>query len=144
MGTCYLGICHDCKQFIDLDKFYGWNAYQGADNSTIEKTELEDYKTDGWIYRAMRLHIFLYTHNGHRVGVYSEHETDRDGLQEQYPWPVGLKSLVERIDMVPSIDRLIINTPFGEIIIDKRGKDINCFRFINGKRVDTVLLGSGV
>lgn len=143
MGTCYFGICHDCKQFIDLDKFYGWNAYQGADHATIEKTKLKDYKTDGWIYRAMRLHIFLYSHNGHRLGVYSGHETNLEVLQEQYPWPAGLRSLVETIDMVPSINRLIINTPWGEIFIDKRGKDINCFRFINGKRVDTVLLGSG-
>lgn len=143
MGTCYRGICHDCKQYVDLDKFYGWSAYQDADHATIEKTELEKYKNDGWIYRAMRLHIFINTHQGHRVGVYSEHEMDLDGLKEQYHWPTGLRSLVEKIDMVPSLDRLVISTRFGEIFIDQRGKDINCFRFVDGKRVDTVLLDSG-
>lgn len=140
MGTYYYGVCHDCGRYIDLDKFYGWAAYKNADHCTIEKTELDDYKTNGWIYRALRLHIFLYTHNGHKVGVYDEHNIDICELKESFPWPVGLKDLTKKIDMSPSVGRLIINTRFGEIVIDDRGHDINCFRFVDGKRVDTKLL----
>jgi len=143
MGDCYYGICHDCKRYIDLDKFYAWRTYKGADHSTIDNTKLEDYKNDSWIYRALRLHIFLSSHNGHRVGVYPEHDIDEDELKEskeQYPWPEGLRDLIERIDLTPSVGRLIINTRLGEIFIDDRSDDINCFRFIDGKRVDTKIL----
>jgi len=149
MGTCYYAVCHECKKYIDLDKFYGWATYNGADPCTIDKVDLADYKKDGWIYRALRLHIFLYAHNGHKLGVYSEHEaenvsseheSERDKLEEQYPWPSGLKYLTEQIDMSPSIGRLIITTRFGDIVIDDRGSDINCFRFVDGERIDTQLL----
>lgn len=145
MGTCYYGICQDCKRWINLDKFWSWSACQNADHASIEKTDLEEYKENGWIYRALRLHIFLATHNGHRIGVYSEHEEESESRgneewREQYPWPTSLLPLIEKIDMVPSVDRIIINTPLGEVYIDNRRDVINCFRFVNGKRIDTVLL----
>ena len=141
MGTIYYGVCHDCKKFIDLGKFSDWRSYEDADHATIEKTSLEDYKTDHWICRTLRLHIFLYQHNGHRIGVYTEHDFDvQDDYTEQFPWPSGLRKLTEEIDMMPSVDRVVINTPLGQIYIDNRKDDINCFRWIDGKRVDTKLL----
>ena len=142
MSTLYYGVCQDRKIFIDLDKFYAWATYrEQADHSTIQLTDLNDYKEDGWIYRALRLHIFIESHNGHRLGVYTEHEFDchDNSFSEQYKWPIPLQKLTEQIDMSPSLDRIIINTHLGEVFIDNRGKDINCFRFINGKRIDIEL-----
>ena len=148
MGTCYCCICHDCKKFIDLDKFYSWAALANADHSNLDNEDLEDYKTDMWIYKALRLQLFIHTHNGHRIEVGSEHHFDgfdnetgyHPGYIEQYPWPKGLRKFIEEIDMPPSIDRIIINTHLGKLYIDNRKDDINCFRTINGKRVDTKLL----
>ena len=144
MGTCYCCICHDCKKFIDLDKFYSWAALANADHSNLDNEDLEDYKTDGWIYRALRLQLFIHSHNGHKIEVCTEHYfdglNDHDGYSEQYPWPKGLRKFTEEIDMPPSIDRIIINTHLGKLYIDNRKDDINCFRSINGKRVDTKLL----
>jgi hypothetical protein len=143
MGTLYYGVCKDCKRYIELDKFYSWSAYSDADHLTIDSTDLEEYKTDRWLYRALRLHIFLKAHNGHRVGVYTEHEfdvVDEKEFVEQFPWPAGLKHLTEKIEMAPSLDRLIIKTRLGDIYIDDTRNTVNCFRFVDGKRVDTVLL----
>lgn len=141
MGTQYYGVCKDCKQYIALDKFYAWNAYHEADHSTIDNSDLEEFKNDAWIFRALRLHVFLAHHNGHRVGVLSEYDINNlDDLTEQFPWPEQFKYLVEQIDMRPLVGRIVINTNFGEIYIDHRKNDVNCFRFIDGKRVDTVLL----
>lgn len=143
MGTTYHGICFTCKKYIDLDKFFEWDSYKGADHSTIQMTDLEKFKTNFWIYRALRLHIFLSSHNGHKIGVYPDNEIDiyEREFKEQYPWPTSLSTLTEKIDMAPSVSRLIINTALGEIFIDDRKTDINCFRFINGNRIDTILLG---
>jgi hypothetical protein len=141
MGTLYYGVCHDCKRYIELDKFYGWRSYFDADHSSVEVTDLDEYKTNSWIYSALRLHIFLNAHNGHRVGVYTEHQFDKiDEFVEQFPWPIGLKHLTERIEMAPALDRLIIKTRLGEIYIDDTKNFVNCFRFVDGERVDTVLL----
>ena len=74
MGTCYYGVCHDCRQFVDLDKFYGWAPWR--DWADLDKEDLDKFK-GGWIYRSMRLHFFLHLHNGHRVGVYTEHDIER-------------------------------------------------------------------
>ena len=140
MGTIYYGICHDCKQYVNLDKFYSWRSYQDADHSSIDNTNLEEFKTNGWISKALRLHIFLHAHNGHRIGVYTEHDCLHEDMQEQFPWPDSLKRLTEYIDMSPLVDRVMIKTSLGDIYIDDRGEDINAFRFINGIRVDTSLL----
>ncbi|KKL11933.1 hypothetical protein LCGC14_2540800 [marine sediment metagenome] len=69
MGTCYHGVCLDCKKFVHLDKYWDWAAY----DKECDKN-LNDYKTDRWVSAAMTLHLFLDSHNGHRVGVYSDHE----------------------------------------------------------------------
>ncbi|KKN12009.1 hypothetical protein LCGC14_1020770 [marine sediment metagenome] len=58
----------------------------------------------------------------------------------QHKWPKSLLKLTEEIEMGSGIDRLIVKTPLGKIIIDSRLKDVNCFYFVDGKRVDTILL----
>ena len=145
MGTTYYGACHDCKQKIDLDNFYSW--YGNTEELTsIDCEILANFHNDGFIYRALRLHFFIGKHNGHKLGVYIEDTHGIDDYVLVYPWPRQKEDQVAEIDFTdPKASRLIIKTKFGNIVIDVRGKDVNCFRFKNNiessdKRVDTVLL----
>ena len=87
MGTCYHGVCLDCKKFIHLDKYWDWAGY-----CEEYDTDLSDYKTDRWVSAAMKLHIFLQLHNGHRLGIYSDHEFE--GLGRPGVPPEELDGLV--------------------------------------------------
>ena len=58
------------KMQSDLDKFYSWAAYKDENEGTVDKTELKDYLNEGWVYRALRLHIFLKAHTAHS-GIFS-------------------------------------------------------------------------
>lgn len=83
MGTVYYGVCHDCKQYIDLDKFCSWGVLPLPDD------DMDDFKTDDWIFRTLRLHAFIYAHNGHRIKICSETDDSfyRYDFKEQFPWP---------------------------------------------------------
>ena len=147
MGTIYYGVCHDCKQYIDLDKFYSWSAYPADDHdyADIDQETLQEYHNDGFIYRSLRLHFFMTRHRGHRIGVYTEHEIfDRlieEEYEQVYPWPGAGEKQADIIDFTdPKADRLVIKTVHGDIFLDVRSDGINCFRFINGERVDTLVL----
>ena len=145
MGTVYYGACHDCEQKIDLDKFYSWYGYTD-ELTSIDHESLADFHNDGFIYRTLRLHFFIGKHNGHRLGVYTEHESNIEEYTQVYPWPHGQEDQVDEIDFTDTkAGRLIIKTKFGKVFIDIRKEDVNCFRFKHGiesadSRVDTVLL----
>lgn len=137
MGTIYYGACHDCKVQINLDKFYSWYGYESELNQ-IDKETLDDFKSDGFIYRTLRLHYFIGKHQGHRLGVYTEH--DDLNYKEVYPWPIVKEGAVDEIDFTdPKASRLIVKTKHGDIFLDIRPDGVNCFRFV-GNRLDTLLL----
>ena len=73
MGTDYYAICHDCKEYIDLYKFWKWWPLSES-YGDLENEDFEQYKKDDrWIFSSLRLHLFMIHHRGHRIGVYSEH-----------------------------------------------------------------------
>ncbi len=143
MGICYYCVCHDCKEYIDLDKFYSWSAYSDDDSgyADIDKEDFDDYKNDGFIYRSLRLHYFIAKHPGHRIEVLTENHFETDNLKEVYPWPsLGIEGYDEIDFTDPKSGRIVIKTSIGNIFIDKKSDGINCFRTVGGKRVDTMLL----
>lgn len=83
MGTIYYGVCHDCKQYVDLDKFDSWGM------PPVQGDDYSDEKNDDWIFRALRLHAFIFMHNGHKIGIYTDTDDNfyRDDFKEQWPWP---------------------------------------------------------
>lgn len=84
MGTISYGVCHDCKQYIDLDKFGPWGELPSPAD------DLNDFKANPWLFRTLRLHAFIHTHNGHRIRVCADSDDDAyllDDFEEQYPWP---------------------------------------------------------
>lgn len=54
MGVIYWGSCHDCKECIDLDKFYDFGE---CPKDTNELPNVD---------RTLRLFAFLKAHSGHR------------------------------------------------------------------------------
>ena len=102
MGTIYYGLCLDCKHQIDLDKFYSWSAPNSADYANLKAQNLNDFANTGFIYRSLRLHFFMSRHQGHRLGVYSEHEIDHkfkeDKFKEVYSWPRSGEEQVDKSD----------------------------------------------
>lgn len=151
MGVCYYGICHGCKQYIDLDKFYSFASCEGAVEAiaNLDKEDLAFYQQENFTYRSLRLFTFMHLHKGHCVEVQNEHdffelrEYEYDKWKEVYPWP---RPNSECLDLIhwddPKAGRLIIRTRLGEITLDYLPQGINCFRFVNGERVDTLLLPS--
>src|SRR5689334_2588295 len=98
MGTCYYGVCHDCKKTIDLGKFYWGSAavYAGRDEEdhlsakevrqTYENWFPKDERLDGafrpWIFLA-----FIGKHAGHRIDFLIE-DNAYDLPDEYTPeWP---------------------------------------------------------
>lgn len=146
MGTCYYGVCHDCKEYIDLDKFYSWSAYKGenSDYADLDKEDLNEYKNNYFIYRSLRLHFFMAKHPGHRIEVMTEHNDifyEGSGYKQVYPWPSKGRDAIEVLDFTdPKAGRLIVRTKYGDIYLDVRNDGINCFRFVKGVRKDTLLL----
>jgi hypothetical protein len=123
MGTTYYGICHDCREFIDLDKFYGWNVVgAGREYADIDKEDLSRFNA-GWVYRSLRLHFFLARHDGHRLSVRTEHafegwlaitEDKEKPWKEVAPWPQSHDEATETIDFSdPKAGRLFVKTVFG-------------------------------
>ena len=151
MGTMWYVRCLDCKEYMDLDKFYSFVAYRQdwCGYASIDKENLDDYKNDGFIYRSLRLHFFIDQHRGHRIAVENKHEAedwlDVAGDQQEYrqvfPWPAPGNEAQDVIDFTdPKAGRLIIKTRFGDIFMDHRNDGVNCFRFVDGERIDTLLL----
>ena len=153
MGTCYYGVCHDCKEYIDLDKFYGWNPGHRS-IADIDKEDLAEWFSGSWVYRSMRLHYFIGLHNGHRIAVVDEHSWEGwadkhpDHIavwKEIAPWPHQSETASDMIDFTdPKAGRLVIKTKFGDITLDVRRDGVNCFRFAGAEtaanRIDTLLL----
>lgn len=88
MGTIYYGVCDDCRQYIDLDKFYSWAPPTYASIWTEDLSTYDEY----FVVRALRLNYFIKEHNGHRVSVRTEHEVeffseDHPMYEQVYPWP---------------------------------------------------------
>lgn len=78
MAYSFYGVCHDCKEYVDLYKFWQWPAtgdHTYATMQTCATEELEPYKDDWFIRNSVILHLFLHEHEGHRIGVYYEGET---------------------------------------------------------------------
>lgn len=106
MGVLYYGVCLDCKQYIDLDKFYSFAGIQDPsvwDEQRIEFIKDNAYSpVENFIFRSLRLQYFMKEHTGHRIGVYDEYrftgapdpldytfdsELDESKYQEVHPWP---------------------------------------------------------
>jgi hypothetical protein len=140
MSIEYFGVCHDCEEYIDLDKFYSWSSYsKDSDYADIDKENLDYYKNDGFIYRSLRLHFFMEKHPGHRIEVLDWDKFYDSGKKDIYKqvfhWPKAGDSQDDVIDFTdPKSGRLTIKTKHGELNIDIRSDGINCFR------VDTLLL----
>lgn len=148
MGTTYYGYCDDCRVKIDLDRFYSWSAYsEDREVADIEKENLSEYANEGWIYRSIRLHWFIDKHNGHRQGVCTEHDFERDAYEETGKWPRSGATTGETIDWTdPKAGRLVIRSKYGDIYLDylpagpSQKATVNCFRFRRWGREDVVLL----
>lgn len=78
MSLDYYGVCQDCKQYVELEKFCSWAAYrdESSKQGDLEEKEVLKYVTFGFVHKSLRLHQFMFDHQGHRVGVFSENETD--------------------------------------------------------------------
>ena len=140
MGVIYYALCDDCREYINLDKFYSFCPIR-----TIQDIEVEDLTEygAGFIYRSLRLHFFMSHHVAHRVGVYHEDDcaTRRQHFTEVFHWPTGGETGTDSIDLRDrNAPRLVVRTAFGDVYLDTRNDGINCFRFVNGERVDTLLL----
>ena len=155
MGTIYYCLCHDCKAYVDLDKFYSFSCYEAdvfgvRSHADIDKERLEEFGA-GFVYRSLRLQYFMRTHTDHRLGVHTEHDVekfdwydDEDDIKwkEEIPWPRSGHGVDDTIDLTdPKVGRIVMKTRFGELYIDHRVDGLNCFRFdADGKRVDVMLL----
>ena len=158
MGTIYYCLCHDCRNYIDLDKFYSFAAYKDDEwgskgYADIDKEDLESYGPH-FVYRTLRLQYFIYKHTDHRIGVHTEHDVEQfdwytqDGdkpgckWKEQFPWPSPGRDAHDTIDFTdPKAGRLIVNTRHGTVYLDVRSDGLNCFTFdSNEKRTDTMLI----
>lgn len=143
MGTCFAGLCHDCKEAVDLDKFYSFCPISSL--ADLEAEDLAEYN-ESFIYRSLRLHLFMEAHKGHRLGVYRDSESAYEEASETYtstfPWPSKGQAQTDHIDLRDGkTPRVILQTRDGDLYIDRLPQGINCFRFdANGKRVDTLLL----
>jgi hypothetical protein len=144
MGICYYGVCLDCKEYIDLDKFYSFSPWKS--HADIDKENFDEYKTDSYIYRSLRLQWFISQHDGHRLSVGTEHELDIFGndYKEVFPWPSMGEHARDEIDLTdPKFGSVVLKTKYGDIYINKMGNRLSCFRFVKGKRIDTLLLMEG-
>lgn len=144
MSLLFYGVCLDCKEHIDLDKFYSWSAYCGEDSgyADIDKEDLSNYG-EFFVYRSLRLHLFMEKHQGHRIGVYTNNEIEIGDTKEVFPWPGSGNTQDDTVDFSdPKAGRLTIKTRLGDVFIDDLGRYINCFRHINGVRHDVILFMS--
>lgn len=75
-------ICLDCKEYADLSSFYvdsylrpGSPPWSQKANDFMKAKELAEILNDwgAWTGRAIG---FLFRHNGHRVGIYTENEIE--------------------------------------------------------------------
>ncbi len=95
MSTIYFAVCHDCREYIDLDRLPPFPAYVKGDCLIIDDEDLEARVGDkAWVYKSMRLQFFHSEHRGHRQGVYNQHEwegwLEEDGehhYKNVYHWP---------------------------------------------------------
>ena len=144
MGTCYKGACHDCEQYIDLEKFYSLCLPFSAVD--IQTEDLSEYYNEHFIYHTLRLHMFLGHHRGHRFGVYSEMEPSGQAIedyQETFAMPFKKHHPDDVIDLRDvNVPRITLQTRHGEVHLDTRPDGLNCFRFVGGERIDTLLLGA--
>ena len=141
MGTCFAGLCHDCKESVDLDKFYSFCPIRTL--ADLEVEDLSDYG-ESFVYRSLRLHLFMEHHKGHRLGVYRDSDAEYENAEDYeatFHWPE--KGCVET-DIIDLRDkktpRVILQTMHGDLYIDNLGSGVNCFRFEDGSRIDTLLL----
>lgn len=84
MSVNYYIICQDCKSWADMDSFYICSYLQSESpdnwsqkkNAFMETDELDQIceKWSAWTGRAVG---FVLAHQGHKIGIYSEHEIDR-------------------------------------------------------------------
>lgn len=145
MGTCFAGLCHDCKESIDLDKFYSFCAISCL--ADLEGEDLADYD-ESFVYRSLRLHLFMESHKGHRLGVYRDSDPEYEEASETYkdtfPWPSNGKAPTDYIDLRDCKTPLVVlETRHGTLYIDHLPQGVNCFRFdADGHRVDTLLLAT--
>lgn len=142
MGLCYDGVCHDCKERIDLDKFYSFSSWRIDAYADIEKENLDEYKNDGFIYRSLRLHFFMEQHPGHRIQVLTENNDTHDKYKEVYPWPLPGSTRSDVIDFTdPKVGRVVINTKYGFLCLDVRRDGVNVWTRLKGVgRVDTLVV----
>lgn len=90
MGLISYGLCHTCRKYVDLDKFYDFAVYQPDNPFDIDLHDKDDF-----IFRALRLQYFMSKHKDHKIGVHNEnsvesfgwYEEGRSGWIEQFPWP---------------------------------------------------------
>ena len=153
MGVIYYGLCHDCKNYIDLDKFYSFAVIDDASNADLCKENLDEYGDNkGFIFRSLRLQSFIKAHRDHRIGVHTEHTVEefwydrddaKDEWKEQMKWPMkawgeGSQDGIDFTD--PKAERLEVRTRLGTIYIDVRYDGVNCWTMDGGPRRDWLIL----
>jgi hypothetical protein len=84
MGTWYFAACHDCREYVNLEKFVNWAGYANlgwtrtdarAYIDTLFGADRDDaFELRKWVKQSLALHMFMAAHNGHRLGVYAEAE----------------------------------------------------------------------
>jgi hypothetical protein len=155
MGTTTYGLCHECKNYVDLDKFYSFATCTSGGYADIDKETLDEFIQEhdtGWVYRSMRLQYFLKAHTDHRVGVHTEHDIEQfgwydgdnnGGWVEQFPWPHKTygEGVTDGVDFTdPKAERLVINTKHGDVYLDVRTDGVNCWSMSGGPRRDFLII----
>ena len=144
MGTTTYCLCHDCKNYIDLDKFYSFASCAPGGYADIDKEDLSEFGK-GFIYRSLRLQYFIRTHTDHRIGVHTEHDVEQFGWYdsgdggwiEQFPWPRKAYGETDSVDFSdPKASRLVVKTKYGEVYLDVRVDGVNCWSMADGPRRD--------
>jgi len=74
MGVWYKALCHDCREYIDLDKIPIWPGYNEdcaalSFDEMLNTGELAVSASEMFVFSSVRLHYFIYKHNGHRLSV---------------------------------------------------------------------------
>lgn len=109
MGTDHYAICHDCKEYVWLGKWYGWDGfYEQQPPGCIATHTL---KLDRYSWNVMRFMVFFANHQSHNLEMITEH---------QDPWDHGKEVMVPSNAplMIPALKEQKLFSNPGDPIVD--------------------------